>query len=497
VLPRAGSDPVVKVREIDAPPAAPARAALADVDSNRETRAADRVGFGEKVALGSGNLPLFYGTSGVKSLAIPVYQMVLGVNPTLLGVALAIPLFWDALTDPIVGMISDNCHTRFGRRKPLIVIGAVLQAVAFGAIWMVPGGMSQTATITYLIGTLCLFYTCFSIFSVPLMSLTYEMTPDYQERTRVSSFGGFFWKIGELTYSWTFWAANLAIFGTMLAGVRTIGWVIGVAVMGVVGVIPGIFVRERYYKKAVKQDRVRIGPAFKAAFANRAFAVLTGLTVCQVLAGMLASNIDYYLLVYNMCGGDIIEGTKWKGVLSSAYAIFGIGMIYPINWMANHYGKRTTLSVIFGLVLVGSVAKWFVFTPGHPWKILLDPLLCTPVWTALSILTPSMLADVCDEDELLHGLRREGMLGALFSWIQKTGFALSFLGAGVVLNLTGFHATLGGMQSGSTILGMRLTLAVSTAVWSLIAIGLLALYPLTKARAYEIRDALEARRGTI
>jgi GPH family glycoside/pentoside/hexuronide:cation symporter len=212
---------------------------------------------------------------------------------------------------------------------------------------------------------------------------------------------------------------------------------------------------------------------------------------------MLASNIDYYLLVYNMCGGDIIEGTKWKGVLSSAYAIFGIGMIYPINWMANHYGKRTTLSVIFGLVLVGSVAKWFVFTPGHPWKILLDPLLCTPVWTALSILTPSMLADVCDEDELLHGLRREGMLGALFSWIQKTGFALSFLGAGVVLNLTGFHASLGGMQSGSTILGMRLTLSVSTAVWSLIAIGLLAFYPLTKERAYEIRDALEARRGTI
>jgi GPH family glycoside/pentoside/hexuronide:cation symporter len=267
--------------------------------------------------------------------------------------------------------------------------------------------------------------------------------------------------------------------------------------MGVVGVIPGIFVRERYYKKAVKQERVRIGPAFRAAFSNRAFAVLTGLTVCQVLAGMLASNIDYYLLVYNMCGGNIIEGTKWKGVLSSAYALFGIGMIYPINWMANHYGKRTTLSVIFGLVLLGSVGKWFVFTPGHPWKILLDPLLCTPVWTALSILTPSMLADVCDEDELLHGLRREGMLGALFSWVQKTGFALSFFGAGVVLNLTGFNATLGGMQSASTILGMRLTLAVSTAVWSLIAIGLLALYPLTKERAYETRDTLEARRGRV
>jgi GPH family glycoside/pentoside/hexuronide:cation symporter len=482
--------------EVPIPPAVAAPAAVLG-SASRETRPADKIGFNEKVALGSGYLAIFYGNSGVKSLAIPVYQMVLGVNPALLGLVLAIPRFWDALTDPVVGIISDNCHTRFGRRKPLIILGAILQAVAFGFIWMVPKGMSQTSTIAYLVGTLLLFYTCFSIFSVPLMSLTYEMTPDYQERTRVSAFGGFFGKIGELTYSWTFWAANLAIFGTMISGVRIIGWSIGVVVMGLVGMVPGIFVRERYYKKASTQERVRLRPAFSAAFSNRAFTVLLGLTVCQVLAGMLASNIDYYLLVYNMCGGNIVEGTKWKGVLSSAYAVFGIIMIFPINWMANRYGKRTTLSVIFGLVLVGSAGKWFLFTPGNPWKILIDPLLCSPAWTALSVLTPSMLADVCDDDELQHGLRREGLLGSLFSWIQKTGFALAFFGAGVVLNLTGFNASLGGMQAESTILGMRMTLTVSTALWSVIAIWLLAYYPLTKARAYDIRDQLEARRGRL
>jgi GPH family glycoside/pentoside/hexuronide:cation symporter len=478
-------------------PASAAPPVPAADSADRETRASDRIRFREKVALGSGYLAIFYGNSGVKSLAIPVYQMVLGVNPAVLGLVLAIPRFWDALTDPVVGIISDNCHTRFGRRKPIIILGALLQAVAFGFIWMVPRGLSQASTITYLIGTLLLFYTCFSIFSVPLMSLTYEMTPDYQERTRVSAFGGFFGKIGELTYSWTFWLANLAVFGTMISGVRIIGWLIGIVVMGLIGMVPGIFVRERYYKKASKQGRVRLGPAFSAAFSNRAFTVLLGLTVCQVLAGMLASNIDYYLLVYNMCGGDIVEGTKWKAVLSSAYAVSGIVMIFPINWMANHYGKRTALSIIFGLVLVGSVGKWFLFTPGNPWKILLDPLLCSPAWTALAVLIPSMLADVCDDDELQHGLRREGLLGSLFSWIQKTGYALAFLGAGVVLNLTGFDASLGGMQTGATILGMRLTLAVSTAVWSILAIWLLAYYPLTKARAYEIRDELEARRGAM
>jgi GPH family glycoside/pentoside/hexuronide:cation symporter len=464
---------------------------------NFETRASDKVSFGEKMALGSGSLAVFYGNSGVKSLAIPVYQMVLGVNPVLLGLVLAIPRFWDAITDPIVGAISDNTHTRFGRRRPLIILGAVLQAIAFGFIWMVPSGMSQTSTIAYLTGTLLLFYTCYSIYSVPLMSLTYEMTPDYLERTRVASYGGFFWKLGELTYSWSFWAANLAIFGGMMAGVRMVGWSIGIIVMGVVGMMPGLFSKERYFKKAATQGRVSLVPAFKAAFSNRAFTILLGLTVCQLLAGMLVSNIDYYLLVYNVCGGSIEQGTIWKGVLSSAYAILGIVAIYPVNWMANHFGKRTALSIIFGLVLVGSFGKWFLFTPGHPWKILLDPLLCAPAWTAIIVLTPSMLADVCDEDELRHGLRREGMLGALFSWIQKTGYALAFFWTGVVLSLTGFDAKLGGHQATSTLTEMRLSLAGSTALWAVSAIVLLAFYPLTKARAYQTRDALEARRGPL
>lgn len=466
-------------------------------EPNRETRQEDKVSFWEKSALGAGFLAKFYGDNGVKSLAIPFYQMVLKVDPAILGLILAIPRLWDAFTDPIVGMVSDNCRSRFGRRKPIIVLGAILQAVAFGAIWMVPAGLSENATIAYLIVTLLIFYTCFSIFSVPLMSLTYEMTADYQERTRVSAFGAFFGKIGELTYSWVFWAANLAIFGSVMHGMRAVGWTIAICVMGLFGMIPGLLVRERHFQRAAKQEKVRLVPAFKAAFRNRAFVILIGFTVCQVLAGMLSSNIDYYLLVYHMNGGDIMEGSKWKAVLSTGFAIVGIGAIYPVNLMANRLGKRKTLFIIFGLNLLGGIAKWFIFTPGNPWKILLDPILCGPAWTAVNILTISMLADVCDDDEHRHGMRREGMLGSLFSWIQKTGYALAFFGAGLALKFVNFDAALGGAQAPGTILGMRLMLAGSIAIWSLFAIALLCFYPLSKERAYEIRDQLEARRGKV
>jgi GPH family glycoside/pentoside/hexuronide:cation symporter len=460
-----------------------------------ETRPTDRVHFKEKAALGAGYLAKFYGDNGVKSMAIPFYQMVLKVDPGVLGLILALPRLLDAFTDPIVGLISDNCRSRFGRRKPIIVLGAILQAIAFGAIWMVPSGLSEGATIAYLVTTLLIFYTCFSIFSVPLMSLTYEMTPDYQERTRVSAFANFFGKLGELSYSWVFWAANLAVFGSVMHGMRTVGWTIAICIMGLVGIIPGLFVRERHFQRAATQEKVRLGPAFKAAFSNRAFLVLIGFTVCQVLAGMLSSNIDYYLLVYHMHGGDIVEGSKWKAVLSTGFAVVGIAAIYPVNWMANRLGKRTTLFIIFGLNLVGGLAKWFIFNPGNPWKILLDPLLCGPAWTAVNILTISMLADVCDDDEHKHGLRREGMLGSLFSWIQKFGYAAAFFGAGLALNFVGFDAHLGANQSAGAITGMRLMLAGSITLWSLFAILLLVYYPLSKKRAYEIRDELEKRRG--
>jgi len=413
----------------------------------------------------------------------------------LLGLVLALPRFWDAITDPFVGKISDNCRSRFGRRKPIIILGAILQAFAFGVIWMVPSGLSQPATIGYLVVTLLIFYTCFSIFSVPLMSLTYEMTADYQERTRVSAFGVFFGKIGELTYNWVFWVANLAVFASVFHGMRAVGWTVGIVALGLAGMIPGLLVRERQFKRVAHQEKVRLIPALRACFSNRAFIILIGFTVCQVVAGMLSSNIDYYILVYHMHGGDIAEGTKWKAILSSGFAVVGILSIFPITWMANRLGKRNALFIIFGLNFFGGLAKWFIFTPGNPWKILLDPLLCGPAWTAVNILMVSMLADVCDDDELRHGLRREGMIGALYSWIQKTGFALAYLGSGLALNFVGFHAAAGGAQSPEAINGMRLILAGSITLWSVAAIALLANYPLSKHRAYEIRDELERRRG--
>jgi GPH family glycoside/pentoside/hexuronide:cation symporter len=261
--------------------------------------------------------------------------------------------------------------------------------------------------------------------------------------------------------------------------------------------LPALFVRERFYHKTEAQKPVKLIPGIKAAFVSKAFVILVGLTLLQIVAGMFASNLDRYLLVYYLFDGNVALGETWKGHLSLAYAIVGILAIYPVSWLARRIGKAQTVAVTFGLVLVGSLGKWLLFTPGNPLKILLDPLLCGPVWIAINVLTPSMLADICDEDELRGGLRREGVFGAIFSWIQKVGYSTAFFGAFLSLKMTGFDAALGGAQTAETILRLRLILALSTAAWALLAFVLLAIYPLNRKRAHEIRAALEARRGRV
>lgn len=458
---------------------------------------ADRVPLREKLALGAGGLPMFLGLAAIGSFATPFYQMTLKLDPVWLAAALTIPRFLDAFIDPLVGRFSDNFHSRFGRRRPLIALGALVQAFAFALIWMVPTTWGQVALTAWLVATQIVFYTGYSLFSVPFLALQYEITPDYDERTRVSSFVGFFGKAGEMGYNYIFPIASSVLFISAISGVRTLGWVVGILFLGMVALLPALFVRERYFRKAEQQRKVTLREGVAAAFSSRAFTILVGLTLLQIVAGMFASNLDRYILVYYLFDGNVALGETWKGHLSFAYALVGIASIYPVAWLAQRIGKTRTVALTFGLTLVGALGKWLLYTPGNPWKILLDPLLCGPVWIAINVLTPAMLADICDEDELRGGLRREGVFGAIFSWIQKVGYSAAFFGAFLSLKMTGFDATLGGAQEPSTILRLRLILALSTAAWAICAIVLLRLYPLSRQRAHEIRAALEERRGSV
>lgn len=456
-----------------------------------------RLPFGEKVAVGTGGLPIMFGQISVKAMAVPVYQMMLGVSPTMLGITLAIPRLWDAFIDPLVGNWSDNTRSRFGRRRPFIAVGAVTMAIAYGAIWMVSPAWSEQGKLAWLLGTTLVFYTCYAFFSVPYQSLTYEMSPDYDERTQVMGHTSFWYKAGELFYQWIIPLAQISLFATPLLGIQVVNWVVGIAILGGLGIMPAVFGRERYFRRAAEQKRVAFWPALRAAITNQAVLIIMLLTGLKLVANLFGSSMDYYLLVYYMFDGDLKEGSWWKGINSTAFAIVGIASIPLLAWMSRRFGKRETMIAIYGLVIVAGVGKWFLYTPGIGWWLLIDPILSGPILVAITMVLPSMMADVCDEDELKHGQRREGMFGAVFMWIQKVGVALAFLGTGIALDAVGFDVKLGGKQPPETFFWMRALLAGATSLTAIVAVGVALFYPITRERAEETRRLLEARRGAV
>lgn len=173
-----------------------------------------------------------------------------------------------------------------------------------------------------------------------------------------------------------------------------------------------------------------------------------------------------------------------------AYAAFGFLTVPLIAALSSRVGKIKALQLIYILTLFGGACKWFIFTPqGYGW-IWLDALLCTAVWTAMTMLIPSMMADLCDEDELQHGQRREGVFVAIHSWVTSLSAALALLLAGLSLNLIGFDAQLSAAQNPDSILAMRVILALGTMVFAFCSLLLVRRYHLDVQASQQISLAL-------
>jgi glycoside/pentoside/hexuronide:cation symporter, GPH family len=143
------------------------------------TKPEDRVAHTKKLAYGSGMISYGLMVNSYFQLVNPIFNIALGMNPAVIGMITAVSRLWDAVTDPVMGKISDNTRSRFGRRRPWILIGSLFTAVAFAAIWWFPRDYSNAFYISWLVVTTLMFYLGVTIFSVPYIALGMEMSPDY------------------------------------------------------------------------------------------------------------------------------------------------------------------------------------------------------------------------------------------------------------------------------------------------------------------------------
>ena len=476
-----------------------------------QTAPGDRIPFHLKVIYGLGAFVnnLLAAASGGMMIALNIG---LGMNPALVGLLGALPRLTDALTDPIVGYMSDKTRTRWGRRRPYILVGAISAGIVFALLWQLPRGQSESFYFWYFLGGSLIFYLAYTVFATPWVALGYELTPDYHERTRLMGVQNF---IGQLAYLLSPWFLLIMqskwLFEDMVDGAA--GLAIGVAVVVIgVGVLPAIFLRERFKTSVVDATSNSTAsvqsPAesssggvrdffrgFAITLRFKPFLLLCAATFLVFNGFMLVASFQFYVIIYYVFGGDTVRGAEYAGYAGTLGAVSTFAVVVLVTWLGTHLGKKRTFYIATGISMVGYALKWVSYNPEIPWLLLLPAPLLAFGLGGLFTLMPSMIADVVDLDELQTRERREGMFGSIFWWVVKLGMAAALAAGGFLLNATGFDVALGGDQSESAILMMRLFDVTVPLITSAIAIWAVAAYPLTEARAHEIRTELEARRG--
>lgn len=482
-----------------------------------------------------------------------VLNLGLGMNPALVGLIGAIPRLVDAISDPITGYFSDNVRTPWGRRRPVIFIGAILGGLFFMLMFQLFPGRSEMFYFWYFLIFQCLFFIGFTCYSIPWIALGYEMTPDYHERTRLQGITNFIGQFAWLIAPWFFlFMNNKAWFPDIVSGGRSLAIIVGAFIM-VGGMLPAIFNKEVNYKNLSKPDVKGAWNVTKDFFKGAGMAFQCGpflklcLTTLLIFGGfMLASAFTAYVIFFYVNGQqptmDLMyqNGGALLGVNGSISSLFTFIAIFLTTWISTKIGKKKTFLLAMSLAIFGFIIKWFgymasrgdIATPTfisnfllwiasgvsqvkislpffsldwsgfsawmnanqrHALLLLATPFLAFHLGSLFTLVS-SMVADVCDLDELNNGTRREGMFSAIYWWTVKLGIALASLLSGFLLNATGFNQALGLNQSVHALFWMRICDIGIPIVTTIIAIFLIATFEVCEGKAYHIRKQLEEKR---
>lgn len=470
--------------------------------SHYQTAPEDRIPFRHKVIYGLGAFVNNLLAAAIGSMVI-VLNLGLGMNPALVGLLAALPRLTDALTDPLMGYLSDNTRTRWGRRRPYIFAGAIAAGLIFALLWQLPREQSENFYFWYfLVGSL-LFYLAYTMFATPWVALGFELTADYHERTRLMGVQNF---IGQLAYVVAPWFLFIMqykpLFSDLTEGAAGLAIAIGVFTIGI-GVVPAIFLRERFKDIAATQTAdsppryyvLNFLKGFVVTLKFKPFQKLCAATFLVFNGFIMVSSFQFYVIIYYVFGGNQELGAEYAGYAGSLGALSTFLVIFVVTWLGTHIGKRRAFFVSTGISMLGYGLKWVCYNPDVPWLLLLPAPLIAFGLGGLFTLMPSMIADVVDMDELTTHDRREGMFGSIFWWVVKLGMAAALAAGGFLLNATGFDVALEGNQTAQAILMMRVFDAFIPILASGVAIWAIASFSVTEERAHEVRQVLEQRRG--
>ncbi len=376
--------------------------------------------------------------SAVKRERIPLATKLIYASPAFAGSALALPIFvfmpkfysddvgaplgfialaiafarsFDAITDPMMGWISDRTKTRWGRRRPWLAVGAPLAAVAAFALFSPPNDLTTVTAAWWFLGAFSLYFLFHTIYEIPYLALGSELSMDYHERS--SLFG---WRTAIALVGQTVAGAGLFLFGSDDPAANRVAFTgMGMFYAGLLVAFYALLIaRVRERPDFVKRESNPLIPGVRRAVRNAPFRIILLSYVVTSITGAIPATLAPFFIEY------VLQPENPESIVGLTILLYiGAGVLSIPGWVAlsKRFGKRKTWLWSFWIGIAASTSLFFLGEGDTPLFILLIPIMGLGNGSAL--LHPSMQADIIDYDELLTGKRREAQYNSFWGIVPK------------------------------------------------------------------------------
>ena len=455
----------------------------------------------EKIGYGFGDMSssMFW---KIFSYYLPIfYSDVFGLKPAHAATLLLITKLYDAVSDPVMGLIADRTQTRWGKYRPYLLWMAIPFAVIGILAFCVPD-TTYTLKHVYAYVMYILMMTVYTAVNVPYGAMLGVVTADSKEKSVFSSYRMFFAYVGSFIAMGAFWLFEKGIIGTTNSAgriVRGVGdadparWTAVIAIIAaacaVLFILSFLMTRE-HVKIERKEQAGSIRKDLRALVRNRPWWLLLGAAIGQLLFNSIRGGAAAYYFA-NILGTDIFITCAVFLTIGEIGQMAGVALAVPIS---ERIGNKNTFMLSLGLVACLSCLIWFVpATVGGVWALVVLQIVISIIFGVSAPLVWSMFADVADYSEYTTGSNSTGLIFSSSSMAQKFGGAIGGFLLLMILGAFGYDKSLE-VQNPSTLGAIKAVMSFVPAIGA--ALGMLALgfYPLTTARMKQIQEDLKVKR---
>lgn len=406
------------------------------------------------------------------------YTDIVLMSSTVVGLAMAIAQAWDAITDPVLGYLSDHTSWKWGRRRPYILLGSVPAAVVFFLMFSPSTRLSGRSLSIFFGVVVVLFFSFRTIWETPYFALAPELTLDYDERTRLSAYQQVFATLGDILGTMAP-VLLVGIFATKRQDYSFLGLAVAVLAVGAAALT---YKGTRENPALGKKSELSLGQSLAATLRNRPYLILALASTCTAISNQTTITVIRYVIKY------------WfhkEHLEAYFFGAFFIGVFASIPlWikLINRIGKKA--AYIFAMIVYSVILCFILVLRQSDYLIFMVAMAVAGAFNiALWLIPGSIMPDIIEWDQLQVGERREGAYYGVWTLIRKAGTGGAFIIVGMVLQRVGYQPNL--EQTPRALLGLKMLFGPIPALFLMIGVIIFLKFPITKQMHQDILRRIE------